>query len=151
MANQAEQLALRGGEFQIKFVDKLAKRKGIERRDDEDHKKEKKENFQDFFDPDDEQNTELEPHWQENEQSEYDQDDEQNEVQNVSQNLEYEQIQQKNMISEGFSVRINKDTEKVELLSLQDNRVIQTISANELMGLISKMDNASGIFVNKKV
>lgn len=50
-----------------------------------------------------------------------------------------------------FSVRINPETEVVELYSVKEGKVLETISAKDLMNLISKLDNASGILVNRKI
>ena len=50
-----------------------------------------------------------------------------------------------------FSVRINSKTEMVELFNNKSKKIVETISAGDLMALISKMDSASGVLVNKKV
>lgn len=50
-----------------------------------------------------------------------------------------------------FSVRINPETELVELFNTKDEKILETITAKDLMGLISKLDNASGVLVNRKI
>ena len=50
-----------------------------------------------------------------------------------------------------FSVRINPKTEMVELFSNVNNRIIETISPDDLMTLLSKLNSASGILVNRKI
>ena len=50
-----------------------------------------------------------------------------------------------------FSVRINNETQMVELLSNNDGRVLETMAPEGLMGIISKLDNASGILVNRRI
>lgn len=50
-----------------------------------------------------------------------------------------------------FTVRINPKTEMVELYNNKNKKVVETISAEDLMSLISKMDSASGVLVNKKI
>ena len=50
-----------------------------------------------------------------------------------------------------FAVRINPQTDSVELFSKKEERVLETISAKDLMGLVSKLNSASGILVNRKI
>jgi len=50
-----------------------------------------------------------------------------------------------------FSVRINQSSDMIELYNNTTKNVVETISANDLMGLISKLNSASGILVNKKI
>lgn len=131
MSNQAEQLALRGTEFQIKFVDELAKKKAIERKKENDEEEPKEhEEIKDIFE-------QLEEEFEENDDEDEDEDE--------------EFVEQKNELSKGFSVKINKDTEMIELYDNKDNRIVQTITANDLIGLISKLNSASGVFVNRKI
>lgn len=50
-----------------------------------------------------------------------------------------------------FSIRINSGNDKVELLNNKSGKVVESMKASELMGVLSKLDNASGILVNKKI
>lgn len=50
-----------------------------------------------------------------------------------------------------FGIRINTQTEMIELYSTVDKRIMETISADDLMHLIAKLDSASGILVNRKI
>lgn len=50
-----------------------------------------------------------------------------------------------------FSVRINPETELIELFNSKDEQVLETISATDLMQVVSKLDGASGILVNRKI
>ena len=50
-----------------------------------------------------------------------------------------------------FSVRINPNTEMIELFNNKTKKIIETISAQDLMMLISKMESASGVLVNRKI
>lgn len=50
-----------------------------------------------------------------------------------------------------FSVRINPKSDMIELYNNTTQKIVETISANDLMGLISKLNSASGILVNKKI
>lgn len=50
-----------------------------------------------------------------------------------------------------FYVKLNVKDDIIELYDSTTNRLIETISGNELGELIQKLNMASGIFVNKKV
>lgn len=120
-ANEAEHLALKGMEFKIKDVGELSKGKKVKIRNDEEHKKNKRQQPQ----PDKDETDLTEIHIED---------------------VDFEDTDPKN-----FSVRINKDTELIELVDNQNKRVIETITANELMFLVSKLNSASGVLVNKKI
>ena len=50
-----------------------------------------------------------------------------------------------------FYVKLNVKDDIIELYDSSTNRLIETISGNELRELVQKLNMASGIFVNKKV
>ena len=50
-----------------------------------------------------------------------------------------------------FYVRLNAKDDIIELYDSATDRLIETISGNELKELVRKLNMASGIFVNKKV
>lgn len=50
-----------------------------------------------------------------------------------------------------FVVKLNKETNLLELIERQTEKVIQTISPEELSEIVQKMSNPSGIMVNKKI
>lgn len=50
-----------------------------------------------------------------------------------------------------FYVKLNSKDDIIELYDNTSNRLIETISGNELRELVKKLNMASGIFVNKKV
>lgn len=50
-----------------------------------------------------------------------------------------------------FYVKLNAKDDIIELYDTETNRLIETISGNELGELVQKLNMASGIFVNKKV
>ena len=50
-----------------------------------------------------------------------------------------------------FYVKLNAKDDIIELYDSATNKLIETISGNELGELIQKLNMASGIFVNKKV
>lgn len=125
MSNQAEHLATRGSDIKVKDVSSLAADKGIERRE---------EGFSGgggFSD---------------GKSKEEQEQDEENAVRALLSQKELESKDPKE-----FSVRIDPSTEMIELYNNKDKRVVETISANDLMGLISKLDSASGILVNRKI
>jgi hypothetical protein len=126
MANQAEQIARKESEVKIKDVVKSAEDQEIKRKEKE---KEEKNQFDDGFKKNKEDT-------QENE----------NENQNVLSEKSFE-----NKNPKEFSIRINPQTDLVELFNNKNNKVLETMSANDLMYLISKMDSASGVLFNRKI
>ena len=50
-----------------------------------------------------------------------------------------------------FYVKLNTKDDIIELYDSATNRLVETISGNELTELVKKLNMASGIFVNKKV
>ncbi len=50
-----------------------------------------------------------------------------------------------------FYVKLNTKDDIIELYDSVTNRLVETISGNELTELVKKLNMASGIFVNKKV
>lgn len=50
-----------------------------------------------------------------------------------------------------FYVKLNAKDDIIELYDSSSDRLIETISGNELRELVRKLNMASGIFVNKKV
>ena len=50
-----------------------------------------------------------------------------------------------------FYVKLNAKNDIIELYDSSSDRLIETISGNELTELVKKLNMASGIFVNKKV
>ena len=50
-----------------------------------------------------------------------------------------------------FYVKLNAKDDIIELYDSSTDRLVETISGNELRELVTKLNMASGIFVNKKV
>lgn len=50
-----------------------------------------------------------------------------------------------------FYVKLNAKDDIIELYDSSSERLVETISGNELQALVKKLNMASGIFVNKKV
>ena len=50
-----------------------------------------------------------------------------------------------------FYVKLNSKDDIIELYDSATDRLVETISGNELKELVSKLNMASGIFVNKRV
>lgn len=123
MANQAEQMAQKESQFKIKNINEAAEKNGVKRKTDEDKQ---------------EQDT---PEHQKKDKK--------------SQEEEIQQLLAETMFIDRdpkeFSVRINNETEMVELFNTRDKKIVEAISATDLMGLLSKLDSASGILVNRKI
>lgn len=126
LANQAEHIALKEAEIKIKDVTELADGTGIKR------KEENSENANQFSDGFKKKN-----------------EDEQDEEDETPSNIDEKDLESND--PKDFSVRINPETEMVELYSSKEERILETISAKDLMGLISKLNSASGILVNRKI
>ena len=60
-------------------------------------------------------------------------------------------IEELNNPNKDFYVKLNAKDDIIELYDSATDRVIETISGNELRELVKKLNMASGIFVNKKV
>lgn len=127
VANQVETLAQKEFEFKIKDVSQLAQDQGIKRKEgnSENH------NFKDGFKK------------KKNTQEDANEDDLSAESANE---IDFEAQDPKD-----FSVRVNPETEMIELFSNIDDKILETISAKDLMNLIAKLNSASGILVNRKI
>ena len=60
-------------------------------------------------------------------------------------------IEELNNPNKDFYVKLNSKDDIIELYDSSSDRLIETISGNELSELVKKLNLASGIFVNKKV
>ena len=60
-------------------------------------------------------------------------------------------IEELNNPNKDFYVKLNSKDDIIELYDSSSDRLIETISGNELQELVKKLNMASGIFVNKKV
>lgn len=126
MANQAEHLANKEFEVKIKDVEQLAEEQLIKRKEEDSEEKQDKEDAK------------KKEHEQEQEP----------EDENLS------LLNEKDFESKDpreFSVRINPRTDMIELFNNKEERILETISATDLMHLISKLDSASGILINRKI
>lgn len=138
MATQAEQLAQKESEFKIKDVTNLAKDNGVKRKEESENGKNHQ--FNDGF-----------------KKSE---DEEETDETLSEEGLDYIQDYSPSKLSEkefesrnpkDFYLQVNPQTEMVELVSSRDGKILETINANDLMGVISKLNGASGILVNRKI
>ena len=50
-----------------------------------------------------------------------------------------------------FDVKLNPQTNLIELYDTENNKLIETITPQELITLIKNLNSASGILVNKKI
>ena len=94
------------------------------------------------------------PHNQQQEQKK--DDEEENEFQDgLIEDLPEEEIENEiediENPNKDFYVKLNVKDDIIELYDSATNRLIETISGNELGELVQKLNMASGIFVNKKV
>lgn len=121
MANQVEHLAQKGSEFKIKDVTESAEKGGVKSKDEE-----PQDQFSDGFKEQNDKNSEDE-----------------------NKHTSIEDFENKD--PREFSVRINPETDLIELFNNKDETLVETISAQDLMNLISKLDGASGILVNRKI
>ena len=60
-------------------------------------------------------------------------------------------IEDLNNPNKDFYVKLNAKDDIIELYESSTDRLIETISGNELQSLVRKLNTVSGIFVNKKV
>lgn len=130
LVSQAEQSAQKASEFKIKNISESEKEHLVKEKEEEE--KNNQQGFDDGFAKDEE----------EEELVEYAEDE--------SQTLINEKdIENSN--PKDFSVRINPRTDLIELFNKKDERVVESIQAKDLMGLVSKLNGASGILVNRKI
>lgn len=50
-----------------------------------------------------------------------------------------------------YSVKINNSSQLIELIDTENNQIIETISPNDLIKLVSKLNSTSGILVNREI
>ncbi|MDD3238076.1 MAG: hypothetical protein PHV37_08285 [Candidatus Gastranaerophilales bacterium] len=53
--------------------------------------------------------------------------------------------------SKAYTVKLNPISQLIELIDTESHSVIETISPNDLIKLVYKLNSASGILVNKKI
>lgn len=128
MANQAERLAQKESEIIIKDVTKAAEDDGVKRREEEESDKNQ---FDGLFQ--DEKNGEEESENEEQSQS----------------NLTAKDFE--NRDPKEFSIKVNAENGMIELFSNKEGRVLETISPDDMMALVSRLSNASGVLVNRKI
>lgn len=123
MAVQSELLAQRESEIKIKNVEEMAEDGGVRSKDEP---SENDKQFNDGLEKKDDENKD--------------------ETESTFSEKDFE-----NRNPKEFSVRINQETEMVELFNNKNDKILETINAKDLMGLMSKLDGASGILVNRKI
>lgn len=126
MSNEAESVAARGGENQIKSIDAMGKRPGIERKDTD----YKETGGQAFLggDTGTEDNTEVLPE----PEFEIDEDDPEH--------------------SPGrFEIRVNDEADIVELYDNYLQMTVQRLTAQDLLSMVKKFSDPAGVLVNKKI
>lgn len=123
MASQVEHLAQKGTEFKIKNITESTEEGGVKRKEEQ---SEQKNEFNDGF------------------KKKQNPKDDENKNALIEKDFE-------NKDPKEFSVRINPETELVELFNNKEEKILETITPKDLMELISKLDGASGILVNRKI
>ena len=129
MANQAEHIARKESEVKIKDVTELADDQGIKRKEKD--ADDSKNQFNDGFRK---KRKDL--------------------PENAKEKAVYAILNEtdlENKDPKDFSIRINSATDMVELFNNKNEKILETISAKDLMELMSKLNSASGILVNKKI
>lgn len=126
MASQAEHLAKKESQFKIKDVEEMVHDKEIERKDEHSRKQ-------------DQQDSENKKKQQE-ENSESSKE----KLALIEQKFENQDLKE-------FSIRINSNTDLIELFNNKEEKIMETISAADLMHVLSKLDSASGVLVNRKI
>ena len=129
IAGQAEHLARKESETIIKDVNQAEKEEGVKRKKDDEENN--KQGFDDGFSKNDEESNESE--------------DEQQQIHTLTEN------DIENQDPKTFSIRINDKTEMVELYNNKSKKTVESMKAEELMDVVLKLDNASGVLVNRKV
>lgn len=124
MANQAEQIARKESEIKIKDVTESAEDEGVKRKEEQTQD----ETFDDGF--------------KEKEESQ----EQQEEEQQPAMQIDFATANPKE-----YSIRFNSETDMVELFNNQEEKILETMSATDLMYLVSKIDSASGILINRKI
>ena len=69
-------------------------------------------------------------------------------IEAVGESFDIEDLENPN---KDFYVKLNAKDDIIELYDSSSDRLIETISGNELRELVRKLNMASGIFINKKV
>lgn len=137
MANQAEYLAQKDSEIIIKDVEKLEKEQAVKRKEEE----EQNQQFNDGF----KKNEDEEDSGQEDETISNDT--------TLNEEITTELIERDfaSKDPKEFSVRLNQETDMIELINNKEDKVLETIKAQDLMNMVSKLNSASGILVNRKI
>lgn len=125
MANQAEQIARKESEIKIKDVTESAEDEGVKRKEEQTQD----ETFDDGF-----------------KKKEDESQEQQEEVQQPARQIDFANTNPKE-----YSIRFNSETDMVELFNNQEEKILETMSATDLMYLVSKIDSASGILINRKI
>lgn len=123
MATQAEQIARKESEIKIKDVTESAEDEGVKRKEHE----EQEETFDDGF-----KKKKEEP--------------EEEEERPTTKLIDFANANPKE-----YSIRFNPETDMVELFNNLEEKILETMSATDLMYLVSKIDSASGILINRKI
>lgn len=137
MANQAEYLAQKDSEIIIKDVEKLEKEQAVKRKEEEEQNQQFNDGFKKNQDEDDSGS-----------------EDEVNANDTALNEEITTELIERDFASKDpkeFSVRLNQETDMIELINNKEDKVLETIKAQDLMNMVSKLNSASGILVNRKI
>lgn len=132
--NRAEQIVNQDPTNNVNVVQNLATNQAVREKEEEEEQGQKREPSQNGQKEDEEFQDGLV------EEPENDEDDESD--------FNIEDLDNPN---KDFYVKLNAKDDIIELYDSSTDRLIETISGNELQELVKKLNMASGIFVNKKV
>lgn len=132
MLTQVEQIAQKDSEIMIKDVTKASEGDGVKRKKKESNQNQPEEEGDD----------------NDNEDENQAESDNEN-LYSLQRGLSEEDIEDSD--PKAFIVKLNPRTQFVELLRKEDGKVMEKMPADDLMSIMSKLDNASGILVNRKV
>ncbi len=130
-AATAEHVAKKGMESKVENIENV-----MNKRISDDDKKDSKDNF--FNDG-------FEGEAEENEESENASDEEESENKRRRKRSYLERE------AENLKIRFNEKKEMVELFNINNNKTVESIKAEDLIMMVSKLDISSGILVNKEI
>lgn len=134
-AEQAEALSKKGADVRIKNIENTSAKTQIVLDEDQEHgKNSAQQEFNDRFEGQDENN---------------DSESLENNVGDSFPKIKKEAYNLENV--KNYGIRVNENTEMIELYDKNTNKIVELIRANDLINLVQKVENASGVFFNKSI
>lgn len=66
-------------------------------------------------------------------------------------NEENDNSEEQEQDTKKYSVKLNNSSQLIELIDTENDEIIETISPNDLIKLVAKLNSTSGILVNRKI